>query len=48
MEAPSPAKNEKEEREREIGNKEKDLLEKYFEGRKYEEEKIKKWSNSIL
>jgi len=52
MEAPSPAKNkneiEKEEREKEIGNKEKELLEKYFEGRKYEEEKIKKWSNSIL
>ena len=54
MEAASPVKVkskdelEKEEREKEIGRKEKDLLEKYFDGRKYEEEKIKKWSNSIL
>ena len=52
MEAASPVKTEeeieKEEREKEISKKEKDLLEKFYEGRKFEEEKIKKWSNSIL
>ena len=52
MYAPVPVKTkeqiEKEERENEIRIKEKNILEKYFEGRKYDEEKVKKWSNSIL
>ena len=52
MEAALPIKSkeeiEKEKREEEIKKKAKFLLEKHFEGRKYEEDKIKKWSNSIL
>ena len=51
MEA-APIKNkeeiEKGKREEEIKKKIKITLEKYFEGRKYEEDKIKKWSNAIL
>ena len=52
MEAAKPIKSqeeiEKNEREEEIRKKEKFLLEKHLEGRKFDEEKIKKWSNSIL
>ena len=52
MEAAKPVKSqeeiEKSEREEVIRKKEKDLLEKHLEGRKFDEEKIKKWSNSIL
>ena len=52
MEAATPVKTieetEKDKREKEIREKEKFLLEKYFEGRKYDDEKIKKWSNFVL
>ena len=52
MEPAFPAKSkeesEKEEREKNIRKTEINLLEKHLEGRKFDEEKIKKRSNSIL
>ena len=47
MEAAAPI-DDKKNKEDEIRKKEKELLQKYFDGRKYNEEKIKKWSDSML
>ena len=48
MEEPIQSKNEKKINEKEIRKMEKILLEKHFEGRKYTEDKIKKWSDNII
>ena len=48
MEEPIHSKKEKKINEKEIRKMEKILLEKHFEGRKYEEDKIKKWSDTII